>query len=188
MSELKKTSGVDFEVRWHPYQLNPNAPKEGQNKLQMYQDKFGAARVAQMLPQMTKVYSDLGLNYSIGGLTGNTLDSHRLIYWAGQQGGAEVQNSLVEELFKNYFTEEKYINDRTVLVAAAEKVGLQGAAEYLMDPNNGLKEVQEEMADMARGVSGVPHFTISDRYVLSGAQDPSTFVQAFKKVLEERKA
>lgn len=37
--------------------------------------------------------------------------------------------------------QEKFINDRSVLVAAADKVGLSGAAEYLADPTNGQREV-----------------------------------------------
>ncbi len=41
-------SGVDVEVRWHPFQLNPVASEEGENKLDMYKAKFGAARVAQV--------------------------------------------------------------------------------------------------------------------------------------------
>ena len=42
----------DVEVHWHPFQLNPNAPKEGINKLQYYQAKFGPERTAQMIPRM----------------------------------------------------------------------------------------------------------------------------------------
>lgn len=42
---------------------------------------------------------------------GNTLDSHRLIYFAGLQGH-EKQHELVGELFLGYFTQEKYIGDR----------------------------------------------------------------------------
>lgn len=38
------------------------------------------------------------------GLTGNTLNSHRLIALAGNEG-PEKQNALVEALFKAYFTE-----------------------------------------------------------------------------------
>ncbi len=45
---------VDFTVRWLPYQLNPAAPKEGLVKLDYYNQKFGAARVAQMVPHMTR--------------------------------------------------------------------------------------------------------------------------------------
>lgn len=43
---------LDFEVRWLPYMLNPTAPVEGVNKMEMYKQKFGEARVAQMIPQM----------------------------------------------------------------------------------------------------------------------------------------
>ncbi len=45
---------ADFNVTWRPYQLAPEAPKEGMNKLQYYNDKFGPAKVAQMMPMMTK--------------------------------------------------------------------------------------------------------------------------------------
>lgn len=42
---------------------------------------------------------------------GNTLDSHRLIYFAGQQDLGK-QHDLVGELFLGYFTQAKYIGDR----------------------------------------------------------------------------
>ncbi|KAK7810052.1 uncharacterized protein CFP56_014350, partial [Quercus suber] len=28
----------DFEIRWHPFQLNPSAPKEGINKKEYYRN------------------------------------------------------------------------------------------------------------------------------------------------------
>ena len=42
-----------FEVRWHPFFLNPDASKEGVNKMEMYNQKFGEQRVKQMVPMMT---------------------------------------------------------------------------------------------------------------------------------------
>jgi predicted DsbA family dithiol-disulfide isomerase len=42
-----------FEVRWHPFQLNPDAPQTGINKLEYYKQKFGEQRVRTMLPAMT---------------------------------------------------------------------------------------------------------------------------------------
>lgn len=42
---------------------------------------------------------------------GNTFDSHRLIYFAGEQG-LDKQHNLVEELGIGYFTEAKFIGDR----------------------------------------------------------------------------
>jgi len=58
--------------------------------------------------------------------------------------------------------QEKYINDREVLVAAAEKVGLQGAREFLADERNGADEVQKELRRATR-ITGVPHFIVDGR-------------------------
>mmetsp|Transcript_22325 Transcript_22325/g.66548 ORF Transcript_22325/g.66548 Transcript_22325/m.66548 type:complete len:264 (-) Transcript_22325:320-1111(-) len=186
MAEMKG-KGVDFDVRWHPYQLDPSAPTDGVDKMKMYQEKFGKARVAQMMPMMTQTFEQVGLKYSVGGLTGNTMDSHRLIQWAGKVGGPSAQDKVVEYLFRGYFTQERFINDRALLLEAADAAGLQGAAEYLANPENGLSEVQAELAAArARAVSGVPNFTIDGRVVLSGAQDPSTFVEVFEQALQQK--
>jgi hypothetical protein len=44
---------MDFEVKWLPFQLDANASLAGVDKLELYNSKFGAARVAQMIPHMT---------------------------------------------------------------------------------------------------------------------------------------
>jgi hypothetical protein len=41
----------------------------------------------------------------MGGLTGSTRNSHRLLTWAAQAHGLAAQNALAEELFKGYFTQ-----------------------------------------------------------------------------------
>ena len=49
-----------------------------------------------------ETFSKVGVKYTVEGLTGNTFDSHRLIAFAGRQG-ADVQDRLVEQLFRAYF-------------------------------------------------------------------------------------
>ncbi|EFJ49696.1 hypothetical protein VOLCADRAFT_80613 [Volvox carteri f. nagariensis] len=173
---------ADFTVRWLPFQLNPDAPKEGVVKLEFYNQKFGAAQVAQMMPRMARTFAEEGLQYSVGGLLGNTLSSHRLIAWS-EQFGADKQNALVEELFQNYFCQEKHISDRGVLLAAAVQVGLpaDGAAAVLDDPQAHLQEVQQQLA-RGRGVGGVPFFIINKSYKLSGAQPPEHFEEVFEEI------
>ncbi|KAF5735624.1 hypothetical protein HS088_TW15G01133 [Tripterygium wilfordii] len=168
----------DFEISWHPFFLNPSAPKEGINKLEFYRSKFGS-EVEGIMARMTEVFRGLGLEYNISGLTGNTLDSHRLIYFAGQKG-LEKQQNLVEELFLGYFTQAKYIGDREFLLESANKVGIEGAAEYLEDPNNGVKEVNEELDKYSGHISGVPYFLINQKHQLSGGQPPEVFLRAFE--------
>jgi predicted DsbA family dithiol-disulfide isomerase len=177
----------NFRVRWHPFLLNPSAPKEGIEKTVYWKQKFGDENVEPIISRVSKACQVVGIDFKSGGLTGNTLDSHRLIAFASQQG-LEKQNALVEELFLNYFTQQKYIGDRKVLLEAAEKVGITGAKEWLDDPNNGLKEINEELQTYARSVTGVPHFLINGQYKLHGAQQSETFLKAFQVAATDDKA
>ncbi|XP_077215404.1 uncharacterized protein LOC143849967 [Tasmannia lanceolata] len=169
----------NFEVWWHPFLLNPTSPKEGIKKSEFYKQKFGFERSNDIINRMTEVFRGVGLEYDTNGLTGSTLESHRLITFAGKQG-FEKQNALVEELFLNYFSQGKYIGDREVLLEAARKVGVDGASEFLEDPNNGLKEVTDEIEKHSAVIRGVPYFVINGKHKLNGAQPPEVFLSAFK--------
>lgn len=169
----------DFEFKWHPFFLDPSLPKEGISKEANYKSKFGTARANQMIARMTEVFKGVGLEYDMSGLTGSSLDSHRLILFAGKQG-SDVQHNLVEELFTGYFTQGKFIGDRDFLLECANKVGLEGAAEYLDDPNNGLQEVNEELGKYSANISGVPHYVINGKHQLSGGQPSEVFLRAFQ--------
>mmetsp|Transcript_5111 Transcript_5111/g.11270 ORF Transcript_5111/g.11270 Transcript_5111/m.11270 type:complete len:193 (-) Transcript_5111:437-1015(-) len=176
---------IDFEVRWRPFLLNPSASKTGVNKREMYMQKFGAARVAQMVPMMVGKFNDVGIKYSLGGQTGSTVDSHRLATYAYQQGGVEMQNKLMEEMFMNYFSQEQFLGDPAVLKAAAAKVGLEGADAIIDDPSALLEEVENELSTHARGISGVPHFYVDNKYSISGAQPTEVFQDLFAQIAEE---
>ncbi|XP_059670481.1 uncharacterized protein LOC132316016 [Cornus florida] len=168
----------DFEIRWHPFFLDPSAPKEGVDKREYFRSKFGS-RADQMLARMSEIFKGLGLEFNKSGLTGSTLDSHRLLYFAGKQGVGK-QHSLVEELFLGYFTQAKFIGDREFLVESARKVGIEGAAEFLEDPNNGLKEVNEDLEKYSAHITGVPNYVINGKHQLNGGQPPEVFLRAFQ--------
>lgn len=168
----------NFEIIWHPFQLSPDAPKEGIDKREYYRRKFGS-QSERMEARMSEVFKNVGLEYSLSGLTGNTIDSHRLIYFARQQG-LDKQHDLVEELNIGYFTQGKYIGDHKFLLESAAKVGIEGAEEFLKDPNNGLKEVEEELKTYSGNISGVPYYVINGNHKLSGGQPPEVFLRAFQ--------
>ena len=81
MDTASKTLGMDFSVTWKPFFLDPRLPGgEGKDKMEHYKAKFGAARVAQMMPHMVQTFAQEGIpGYSINGRVGNTMDSHRLL-------------------------------------------------------------------------------------------------------------
>ncbi|KAG8489337.1 hypothetical protein CXB51_017382 [Gossypium anomalum] len=149
----------DFEIKWHPFFLDPSAPKEGVSKREYYDKKFGS-RTQVILARMTEIFRNVGLEYDMSGLTGNTLDSHRLIYFAGKQG-LDKQHALVEELYLGYFTQGKYIGDREFLLESARKVN-------------------EDLQKYSANISGVPNYVINGKQQLSGGQPPEVFLRAFQ--------
>ncbi|XP_073292822.1 uncharacterized protein [Primulina huaijiensis] len=173
----------NFEIKWHPFLLMPSAPKEGVNKKEFYRNKFGS-RAEQIEARMSEIFKGLGMDYDMSGLTGNSFDSHRVLYFAGQQG-LDKQHKLAEELGSGYFTRGKYIGDGDFLVESAKKVGVEGAAEFLEDPNNGIKEVNEDLKRYSSHITGVPHFVINGKHQLSGGQPPEAFLKLFQLAAKE---
>ena len=53
--------------------------------------------------------------------TPNTFAAHRLIWLAGKEG---VQDTVVEALFRAYFTEGRDVGDTSVLIYIAAEAGL----------------------------------------------------------------
>jgi len=174
-----------FQVQWHPFLLDPDLPKEGESKMDRYSKKFGAQRVQQMIPYMKNVGLPDGINFSYGGLIASTFDSHRLITWSAKFG-SEKQNELVEELFKNYFEEEKNIGDSAVLEAAAVKVGLT-EAKQLLDSDQMKAEVTSELEQwqVKKRITGVPHFFINNKFQLSGAQEKDVWLDLFEQLAQK---
>ncbi|KAF9112913.1 hypothetical protein BGX27_002578 [Mortierella sp. AM989] len=172
---------VQFEVNWRPYQLDPSASKTPIPKMTMYTQKFGPTRAPLMRDRMIQVGQEEGIQFSYNGNIVNTLDSHRLVDFAAKRG---KQDEMVTELFKDYFERDK-CGEMSTLIDSAVKVGLDRAeVEAYLNSTEGIKEVQEDIEkSKLEGVQGVPNFTIDGKYVLSGAQEPSTFEEVFNKVV-----
>lgn len=186
-------SKADFQVKWMPFQLNPNASSTGTNKMQMYMQKFGRTREAtmQMSQWMASNFAKVGLPYKFTdeGLVGNTFNAHRLTSYAFAQGGPAMQDNIVEELFRNYFGEEKFMNDPAVLEAAAVRAGLsaEDAKRVTQDESFFADETRRELAYGRRlGVTGVPFFIIQGergQTTVSGAQDPEVLAKSIAQIL-----
>ncbi|KAF3918944.1 hypothetical protein ABW20_dc0107191 [Dactylellina cionopaga] len=176
-----KTANPDttFNIRWHPYYLNPTAPKVGVDKQQVYEAKFGRDRTAMMQKRLAIIGAQEGISFSFGGKTGNTRKSHRIIQLAGEKG---VQNEVVEQLFISYFELEEDITSDTVLKEAAIKGGLKAdEIESYLDTDMGGEQIDKEVAlAQTRFIQGVPHFTINETAELGGAQESNAFLKIFE--------
>ncbi|KAJ6262148.1 hypothetical protein Dda_2953 [Drechslerella dactyloides] len=176
----KKTNqDASFEIRWHPFYLNPNAPEVGVDKQKVYEAKFGRDRTAMMQRRLAIIGAQEGIAFAFGGKTGNTRKSHRLMQLAGEKG---VQNQVVEQLFISYFESEQDITDDDVLKEAAISGGLvaEDVDAYLQSDRGGEQVDREVASAQARRIQGVPHFTINGTVEFGGAQEPDAFLQAFQ--------
>jgi predicted DsbA family dithiol-disulfide isomerase len=178
--------GLHFTVAWHPFQLNPDMPREGVDRAQYRIAKFGSAeRSRQLDERITETACTVGLEFHLDRLTRtpNTLDAHRLIRLAGQHG---VQDGVVEALFEGYFCDGADIGNAEVMT----RLGVEGGLERdditaMLASDTGLKEVAaaDRMARNA-GIQGVPSFALQGHVLFSGAVPAEEMAQAFRRAWE----
>ncbi len=177
--------GGPVAVRWLPFQLNPTMPREGVSRREYRTKKFGSWQRSQELDaRVIEVGNSEGIAFAFDRIerTPNTLDAHRLIWLAGEEG---VQDAVVEALFRAYFTEGRDIGNRQPLLDVIAEAGLhRHQAEALLNSDDGLEAVREsdQLARRHR-VDGVPFFIVNGRITLSGAQSPDAFMEAFRLTL-----
>lgn len=187
---LAQRPDVPFDVRWRAYRLDPTIPPEGYERKAYLQAKFGdTERVKAAGETIRQLGESLGIRFAFESIerAPNTLDSHRLIRWAGTAG---VQDEVVERLFSSYFEQGRDISDRSVLREIAAEAGMDAelVADLLaQDADSALVEREDALAHQM-GVTGVPTFIIANKYAASGAQEPEAFLQIIDKVLSEAAA
>src|SRR3954447_18065776 len=106
----------EVRVRWLPFQLNPTMPKEGISRREYRTRKFGSwERSLELDARVVAVGEAEGIQFAFDRIerTPNTLDAHRLIWLADEEG---VQDAVVEALFRAYFTEGRDISERQALI------------------------------------------------------------------------
>jgi predicted DsbA family dithiol-disulfide isomerase len=172
MSALATRPEHPFEIRWRPFQLNPDMPPEGMDRKAYVTAKFGGeGQIDAMNARLEAMGAEAGIAFRFERIarSPNTLDAHRLIRWAGAEG---VQTRAAMALFRRYFEAGEDISDAGVLEAAAGEAGMDGAVvARLLEGDADRAEVRAEVEEFrAMGVTGVPTFVIGGRHAVSGAQ------------------
>ena len=173
---------TDLAVEWRPFQLNPDMPAEGVDRQRYMVAKFGSEeRVAEIFSAIEQAGEAEGIEFVFDRIarTPNTVDSHRLIEYAGARN---AQDGVVEALFRRYFEQGEDIGDRGVLTAAGVDGGLdEDELRRFLDGSDGIEDVKKESEAASRaGISGVPCFIFEGRYAVSGAQPPDVFERVFE--------
>jgi predicted DsbA family dithiol-disulfide isomerase len=175
--------GLSFQVHWNPFQLNPDMPKEGRDRAAYRAWKFGSVEKSAALDRrITEAAAAVGLPFRTDLMTRtpNTIDAHRLIWFAGQHGD---QDAAMEAVFKAYFIEGRDVGDHSVLADCAVEAGLprQAVLEFLAGD---LADKEMRAADLAAreaNVSGVPSFFLDGYSLFSGAMPAETIADALRR-------
>ena len=183
--------GLGAYVRWHPFELNPMMPAEGQNLREHLAEKYGTtpeqSRIAR--DRLTALGAELGFtfNYRDDMRMVNTFAAHQLLDWAVEQN---LQHPLKLTLFTAFFTDGRDVSDHGVLVDVATSVGLDGdaACAVLHSGSHADATRAHQRAWTDRGISAVPAVILGGKYLLSGAQGVDTYAQALTRVAQEAAA
>ncbi len=179
-----------FEIEWHPFQLNPDMPAGGMDRVKYLEHKFGGKEGAmRAYAPIVETAEKLGLGIDFAGIkrTPNTMDAHRLIHWAGLEGR---QTPVVSFLFKAYFVEGRDIGDKAVLLEIAETAGMDvDMTQRLLEGTSDRDNIAErDRHARARGVTGVPTHIVANQHVLPGAQPPELWAQIIGDINQQLQA
>ena len=182
-----------FRVQWHPFELNPHMPPEGEDAAEHVMRKYGisAEQSRANSGKMSEIASELGFafNRGPGFRMRNSFDAHRLLSWAGaleepdQETATGVQTALKLALFRAHFTDNRDVSDHGVLADVAASVGLDRdrAAAILSGEEFGEMVRTQEAYWADQNITGVPAFILGGRMLVPGAQDPDAFIRVIER-------
>lgn len=178
-------AGVELEVFWHSYQLDPEAPvRQEVSNTERLAAKYG--RSIEQVEEMQRNIADMAQQEGIQfnwqtANSGNTFNAHRIIHMAQSVG---LGNEAKEAFFYSYMTQGLAIGERETLEDVAARIGLNATqVDDVLNSDEFAEFVKydEEVAREQLKVTGVPFFVFDQRVALAGAQP----VNVFKEVLEK---
>jgi predicted DsbA family dithiol-disulfide isomerase len=178
---------VPVELNFRPFFLNPWVPREGISREEYLTKKFGSVEAyTGIAGRVVAAAGEEGLTYrpDLVQRQPNTIDCHRLIYWAEAAGKAPEMKQRLMEL---YFRDGGDLTDASVLVQAATDVGLKADdVRRRLATDEDVALISAQARDAAeKGISGVPTYVFAQKYAVSGAQDPNLLARAIRQVSEE---
>lgn len=184
LAQALEQTNTAYEIHWHPFELNPDMPAEGQNLREHIMEKYGSSKQESdaSRARMNEAGSEVGFEFNFTDDTRmhNTFNLHQLLHWADQQGR---MHELKQALFAAHFTNNRNISDNTVLADIAAEIELDRseALAVLADQRfaNEVRTAQQQWRQ--QGIQSVPSVIFNQKHLVSGAQG----VENFKSILQQ---
>ncbi|KAF2816944.1 uncharacterized protein BDZ99DRAFT_374740, partial [Mytilinidion resinicola] len=189
---------VSFTLKIFPYQLYPEASKEGEDKYEWYKkSRYGdSEEKMKMYTSVMSAYGkSCGIDFKFGGTVANTIDAHRVLQWVQETKGEEGVRKAVElsstALYSQYFEHEQHPSSKETLFAATAAAGVPEAEAkaFIEDEYEGLQDVKMLIREQAgNAVDAVPYVVFEGKrrdFTLQGAKEVEEYVKAMEQVIKE---
>jgi len=187
LAQALEATGTPHEIQWHPFELNPTMPPEGQDTFEHISEKYGSTRAQseQSRAQMTALGKDLGFDFGWGegSRMHNTFNTHQLLHWAETQGR---KHEMKQALFSAHFTHRRDLSDINVLADIASENGLdRDEALAVLADQRFAKDVREIEAFWTKqGIQGVPAVVFDRQHLVTGAQGVDNYTNILKQLTQ----
>ena len=172
-----------FEIEHVPFQLNTDMPKEGIERSEYLEIKFGGKELAQpMYDRMIEEAKKENLNFDLDKIkkTPNTVFSHLLIKLAEQ---SNVHIEIKEKIYQSYFINGLNIGDKEILINIGKKFNINADVINNFFNSKNIEEVNSYISvAREKKINGVPFFEIGTD-VISGAQSSANLKDVIKSNL-----
>lgn len=172
------------ELRFQPFELNPDLPPEGEDLIAHLGRKYGAspAQLAATQQTLRQRGAEVGFAFGERERIWNTFAAHRLLHWAGLQGR---QRELKHALLAAYHGHGRNPGDEAVLADCARTASLDvERAREVVRSGAYADEVRAAEEHWRRlGISAVPSVVIDERHLIQGSQPVEAFEQALRRLV-----
>lgn len=161
----------DVSVRYRPYRLDPDTPREGRDRAATLARKVpDAGQRAAMHEALLSAMQDVGVSFdpNLPQRVVDTTDAHRLIRWAHDGTHAKP---VMEGLFEAYWIHGEDLSQTAVLAQIAGDAGLdpEDIADRLATGEDRADVAEEAASFRGGGVDGVPTFIVNEATGFAGA-------------------
>ncbi|MBS0480581.1 MAG: DsbA family oxidoreductase [Proteobacteria bacterium] len=185
---------IEAEVRWLPFELNPEMPGEGEDWRDHVMRKYGRSleQAGEGRERLITAGDRAGYDFRWQGQgqepptrIWNTFAAHRLLKWALIEHGAAAQTRLKLAFFDAHFQQRRNVSDPTVLIDIAANAGFERAAAEAALEDAALAGIvrEEEKIAWDLNVTGVPAMVINGKYLIPGAQESEAYANALRRVV-----
>lgn len=185
---LQRLAGeLDVQLRFQPFELNPQMPPEGEDIVEHLTRKYGITpeQVRRNGDALRERGAAVGFAFDLQARsrTWNSFDAHRLLHWAGTIDPA-AQRALKHALLRAYHGRGENPGAREVLLRCAAEAGLDAAAAaQVVDSGAFAAEVRERERHWQQlGISAVPSVVVNEQHLIQGGQPPEVFEQALRQI------